>query len=438
MQNYFYALSDALFKKINANETLLTGFEGEDSDFVRFNHNKIRQAGSVAQRTIHLDLIAGKRHANASVDISGDIKLDVSQLTQTLQSLREQRKFLPEDPYLFYSTAVNNSETLHDNSLIKSGDAVEQIRHASDKMDMVGIFANGRQYTGFSNSMGQRNWHSNASFNFDWSCYHEKDKAVKSDYAGFDWQQNVITGKMQHVRHQLEIICKPPITIKPGKYRAYIAPAALNEIISMMAWGGFSLKSHRTKETPLIQMLEQGRSLSPAFSLQENHARNLAPMFTNSGFIKPEKVQLIDNGCYKDCLINPRSAVEYNSQTNAETEYPGALDLAAGELANDTILNELGTGLYISNLWYLNFSDRNACKLTGMTRFACFWVENAKILAPINVMRFDESIYDLLGKNLQGFTTEREFIFDAGTYGRRSSNSIELPGALVNAMRFTL
>ncbi|VAW66688.1 hypothetical protein MNBD_GAMMA08-1168, partial [hydrothermal vent metagenome] len=160
MQDYFYALSDALFKKINASETLLIGFEGEDSDFVRFNHNKIRQAGSVAQRIIHLDLVEGKRHANARVDISGDIKMDTSQLEQTLQSLREQRKFLPEDPWLFYATKINSSETLHDNSLIESGDALEQIHHASDKMDMVGIFANGRQYTGFSNSMGQRNWHS--------------------------------------------------------------------------------------------------------------------------------------------------------------------------------------------------------------------------------------------------------------------------------------
>ncbi|HED33694.1 MAG TPA: hypothetical protein ENJ08_05670 [Gammaproteobacteria bacterium] len=438
MQNYFYALSDALFKKINASETLLIGFEGEDSDFVRFNHNKIRQAGSVAQRTVHLDLIAGKRHANASVDISGDIKIEISQLEQTLHSLREQRKFLPEDPWLFYATEINNSETFHDNEPVKSSDAIEQIQHACGKMDMVGIFANGHQYTGFSNSTGQRNWHSNASFNFDWSCYHEKDKAVKSDYAGFNWQHDIISEKMQHIRHQLAIISKPPITIKPGEYRAYIAPAALNEIIGMMAWGGFSLKSHRTRETPLIQMLEQGRTLSPAFSLRENHARNLAPMFTDSGFIKPEQVQLIENGHYKDCLINPRSAAEYNQQINAEAEYPGALDLAPGNLPNNDILTELGTGLYINNLWYLNFSDRNACKLTGMTRFACFWVEDSKIQAPINVMRFDESIYDLLGENLHELTAEREFIFDASTYGQRSSSSIELPGALVNAMRFTL
>ena len=65
-------------------------------------------------------------------------------------------------------------------------------------------------------------------------------------------------------------------------------------------------------------------------------------------------------------------------------------------------------------------------------------VENGEIKAPINVMRFDESLYDLLGDNLQHVTKEREFIFDPGTYGKRSNSSIELPGILVKSMCLTL
>ncbi len=45
MQDYFYSLGDALFKQLEGDEQLLLGFNGEDSDFVRLNHNKIRQAG---------------------------------------------------------------------------------------------------------------------------------------------------------------------------------------------------------------------------------------------------------------------------------------------------------------------------------------------------------------------------------------------------------
>ena len=57
MQDYFYALADAMFSKLGGDEQLLLDFSGEDSDFVRLNHNRIRQAGYVAQRRLSLDLI---------------------------------------------------------------------------------------------------------------------------------------------------------------------------------------------------------------------------------------------------------------------------------------------------------------------------------------------------------------------------------------------
>jgi len=438
MQDYFYSLGDALFKTLGGNEQLLLFFSGEDSDFVRLNLNKIRQTGNVAQRRLSLDLIEGKRHAEASVDLAGNSEQDLKQLVETLNILRQQRELLSEDPYLNYSTAINDSEYHHDNEVIDSHEAVEQVIKAATGMDLAGIFANGTQYSGFANSMGQRNWHSSANFNFDWSCYHAKDKAVKSGYAGFDWQQEKLAAKVETIKHQLATISRPSKTIDPGPYRAYLAPSAVNEIINLMSWGGFGLKSHRTKTTPLIQMLEQGRTLASSISLGENHARGLAPIFTSDGFIKPDQVQLISSGVYQDCLASSRSAMEYDCVTNAESEYPGALDLAAGDLPADEILNELDTGLYINNLWYLNFSDRNACQLTGMTRFACFWVENGEIQAPVDVMRFDDSVYDLLGTNLLGLTEDRELILDSSSYGQRSNRSIELPGVLVKELRLTL
>ena len=447
MQDYFYALSDALFGKLQADEQLLLGFSAEDSDFVRLNHNRIRQAGSVAQRSLSLDLIQGKRHAQASIELAGEQALDMAQLDSTLKKCREQRALLPEDPYLIFANEINNTEYHHDNAAINSHDAVQQIVQAASMdggdMDLVGLFANGTQYAGFANSMGQRNWHSSASFNFDWSCYLAKengksDRAVKSNYAGFNWQPDVLAAKMDSIKHQLSILSRPSRKLQPGSYRAYLAPAAVSEIINMMSWGGFGLKSHRTKSTPLLQMVEQGRTLDSSISLREYHARGLAPIFTGKGFIKPDQVQLIRDGRYQDCLVDSRSAMEYDQLINADVEFPGSLELSAGELNSEDILKQLDTGLYINNLWYLNFSDRNACQMTGMTRFACFWVEQGEIQAPVNVMRFDDSIYHLFGSSLLGLTKEREMILNPGTYGQRSNHSIELPGILVSGLRLTL
>ena len=174
--------------------------------------------------------------------------------------------------------------------------------------------------------------------------------------------------------------------------------------------------------------------------ITENTAEGIAPDFQSQGFIRPAKVSLIEQGCFRNCLASPRSAKEYSVPTNGagSGESPFSIDMAPGSLAQGEVLQELGTGLYINNLWYLNFSDRPACRMTGMTRFATLWVENGEIVAPVNVMRFDESIYRVLGQNLLGLTQERDLILDSETYGGRSTRSGRLPGAIVDEFAFTL
>ena len=73
-----------------------------------------------------------------------------------------------------------------------------------------------------------------------------------------------------------------------------------------------------------------------------------------------------------------------------------------------------------------------------MTRFATFWVDGGEIQAPLNVMRFDETVYRLFGSNLVALTSEREFMLDPSTYGSRSTFSARVPGALLEDFALTL
>ena len=154
--------------------------------------------------------------------------------------------------------------------------------------------------------------------------------------------------------------------------------------------------------------------------------------------MKPERVELIGEGRYRDCLANARSAREYGETVNCASEHPESLDMAEGHLPPDQVLSALGTGVYISDLWYCNYSDRNHCRITGMTRFACLWVEKGRPVAPINVMRFDESLLHILGERLEAITSERQHILENATYEKRSEVSARLPGLLVDGFTFTL
>jgi len=44
---------------------------------------------------------------------------------------------------------------------------------------------------------------------------------------------------------------------------------------------------------------------------------------------------------------------------------PSSIDVAPGAIPVERVLQTLDTGLYVGNLWYLNFSDRVACRTTA-------------------------------------------------------------------------
>jgi len=439
-QGYFRTLSERLVAALQGAEVLTMFVEAEESDFVRFNKAKVRQAGTVKQGQLLLDLIQGSRHASGRYSLSGHLVEDVAEGVALLDALRQTLPFLPEDPHLLYATEAQSTERVEPNLLPDAGVMVDSILGASQGLDVVGILASGPLMRGFANSLGQFNWFESSSFNFDWSLYHQADKAVKCGYADTHWEDATLTSKMGEAAEQLAVMKRASRNIDPGSYRAYLAPAALNEIMGMLSWGGFGLKEQKTKRSPLLRAAEGRSKLDSRFSLTENISGGIAPGFGCSGFLRPDAVKLFEDGEMVNALVSPRSAKEFGVNTNGAgpNEMPDSLDLAPGDTTTEQVLRELGTGIWINNLWYLNYSDRSSCRITGMTRFATFWVEGGEIVAPLDVMRFDDTIYRMMGDGLVGLTSERELIMDPGTYGGRSTSSARLPGALISDLVLTL
>jgi predicted Zn-dependent protease len=436
VKEFFFALSGALDRELRAGEMLLCTLAAERSDFIRFNRGRVRQPGSVEQRIFTLRLVSNNRQATATLAVAGNDD-DVSLARSALARLREAITDVPEDPLLMIAEAQRSTHTERRGSLPTSQSVAEQV--ASNDVDLVGIYAAGTIYRAFASSRGQRNWHEADTFNFDWSLHLDADKAIKTGYAGFDWDESFFQRRLESARSQLERMAQPRRTIAPGEYRAYLAPRALEELAGMMCWGGFSARARATRQSPLLRM-EHGATLASRVNFSENTEEGLAPHFQDEGFVKPGHVTFIHEGSRRDTLVSPRSAKEYGLEPNGADagESPESLDVAPGALSEADALAALDTGLYIGNLWYLNYSDRPAGRITGMTRFGTFWVEHGRIVAPVSAMRFDDSIYRMLGENLIDFTRERELLLDTSTYEARSTRSMRLPGALLRALRFTL
>ena len=440
-QAYFDDLVSSATDHLTGDEVLLANMSGERTDFIRFNKGDVRQAGTVEQRDLSVDLIEGGRHVGGSFTLTGDRGSDEARLRHLVETLREQRRLVPEDPFLLYNTEPVTTDRVETGAVPDPDAALADIRDAAGDKDLVGIYAAGDTFSGFANSLGQRNWFQSATFNLDWSFYLHADKAAKNLYAGFEWDDDEFARKVDWSTRQLAALERDPLDLSPGDYRTYLAPAAINELLELMSWyGAFGKRALETKQTPFLKLNLGEASLSPMISIAEETAHGVAPNFQSQGFLRPDAVPLVTHGHPADTLVSPRSAREYGVATNGanSAEAPQSVALAPGDIDTATVSDALGTGLYVGNLWYTNWSDKTACRATGMTRFATFWVEDGDIVAPVNVLRFDDTAYHLLGDHLEGLTDTTELLLDPMSYEARSTDSSRLPGAVISAMRFVL
>jgi predicted Zn-dependent protease len=385
-------------------------------------------------------VVAGARQATSRISLTGDMLTDTRALLAERARLIDDLPHVPEDAYLLLPTEVSNTERDAAGRVPSAAQVIEAVVNQGRDTDLVGFYAGGPIARGFADSRGQRNWHRVASFHLEWCLYRGGDQAVKSAYAGTFWDDASFDSRMSAAREQLALLSRPVKVLQPGAYRVYLSPVAVADLLGTLSWGGFGHKDLRTGVSTLIQAHRGQASFSESITLTEASGEGIAPRFQSDGFVKPGCVPLVKNGSIGGTLVSPRTAREYNVPANGAsgTESPDALAMAGGTLDANDVLAALGTGVYISDLHYLNYSDRQACRMTGMTRFACFWVERGQIVAPIGVMRFDDSLLRMFGEGLEALTQSGELVPDSSTYHERALRSVTAPGAIVRNFRFTL
>ncbi|GAB4473615.1 MAG: TldD/PmbA family protein [Elainellaceae cyanobacterium] len=436
----FLALAEAIAAQLLPAEQFTLSLNAEQSQFVRFNQARVRQAGRIVDCRVGLTLMAAQRTASWRFPLTGNWETDWAIAAAALADLRADLSHLPIDPYQVLPSGESTSRDVHQGRLLSPESVVDVLLPEVDGLDFAGIYAGGRMLQAYADSVGQRHWFATDSFSLDYSLFTADGQAVKGTLAGGEWDAAAYATKLADSKRQLERLSRTPKPIPKGGYRVYLAPAALAEIVAMFSWGGVSESALQQGESALGALQRGDRTLSPQFTLQENFAPGLVPRFNNLGEIAPMSLTLIDQGKLVNTLINSRTAKEYGKTANGanSSESLRSPEVCPGSLPAAEVLKALDTGLYLSNLHYLNWSDRPTGRITGMTRYACFWVEQGEIVAPIENLRFDESLYRCLGENLMALTQHADFIPNVDTYDRRSLGGLRVPGALVEDFTFTL
>jgi predicted Zn-dependent protease len=435
----FRSLSSFLFGKLQAGEELALNFQAEDSLFLRFNGAKVRQGTQVFQQTLEGEFHGGAKTVKFSFPLSGDAQNDRELALDQLELARSEAAELPDDPFQVAFANKGESREAFGGELLAPEKATERVCSLAKGHDFVGIYAGGPIVIATANSHGQFHFFATENFSVDYSLF-DGPKAVKSAYASAQWSDEKFRQSVSSSAERLTLLKKPVQNVERGQYRVYMAPDAVSSLVNILSWGALSFSAYKRGLSPLQKWIDGEESLSPLFSLEENFTLGGMPRFNSLGEVAPARLPLIEKGKRRNLLCSSRSAKEFGGESNqAEPhEVLRSPDLAAGELEEKDILARLGTGLYLSNLHYLNWSDRRSARVTGMTRYACFWVEKGAIVGPIRDLRFDESLYRVFGSELEAVTKEREVLPDTSTYERRQPGLSRAPGILLKNFTFTL
>lgn len=444
-ESTFDAICDVLLGELRPDEALAMEFSGESSTFMRFNRGNVRQIGQVESAAIGFQYFRDGRTLASGFVATGERELDAALAAHAIESARREAALLPPDPYQVLPAATSRSRQEFAGRLPDASRLPEIVLAPGDALadagaEFVGIHSQGPVCRGAATSSGARHWFAAETFLVDYSACLPNGKAVKSSYAGREWDGAEYVRRLTSAASRLEALGRPAKVLEPGEYRAYLTPEALAKLMDFFSWYGISERQMREGESAFLALKEGRSSLSRLFGLVQDFDLGVEPRFNASGELAPERLELIAGGKLSSTLVSTRSERQYGVPSNAapESEDLRSASLSPGELDEGRAIEAIGTGLYLSNLHYLNWSDVDSARVTGMTRFACLWVEDGKIVSPIKDLRFDDSLYRVMGENLEALTRQRSLVVNPSSYGGRALGGYLLPGALVDGFRFTL
>lgn len=443
MHSYLKNISEKLFSHLTEGEELSLSLHSEESDFIRFTKSQVRQNTQVNQHELAMQYQANSRSYRVAFPLTLDEKTDLALLTERLLDIRQTLPLLDENPQI--TPMVNNgvSEVYKKSDYPQADAFIEKVQKHFAGADLVGLYSAGPIRQASINSKGQFHYFENDHFFFDYSVY-DGPRAAKGYYSTEKWDDDTFASQAASTLNTLSLLKRPPVKVKPGQHRTYLAPMAVAEIVEIFNWRAVSRSAYEQGFTPLKKLYTREQLFSTQFSLIENNGLGLNSHFNSQGEPSPQLLPVIENGEMKNFLIIAATAKEYKLESNNadsgmwHTEAMRSIEVRAGTLDEATILKQLGTGLYLTNLHYINWSDPQAARLTGMTRFACFWVENGEIVGPIQDLRFDDTLYRIFGTELVGLTQTRSTFINTLTYSKRRLGGMIVPGALLQQMNFTL
>ena len=196
-----------------------------------------------------------------------------------------------------------------------------------------------------------------------------------------------------------------PETIPIGDYEAVLTPAAVATFTGFIGRLGFSARAYQDGYSFVtdkigsqvfdekLTLVDRGRSLDTIGALP----------FDGDGVPKGT-LSLVNNGIAENLCYDTYTALKDGTESTGHASLksgggfgrgypsPGNLVMETGSASVDEMIEDTKRGVLLSRLHYVNPIRRDKAVISGLTRDACWLIENGEIKHPIKVMRFTDSV----------------------------------------------
>jgi len=237
-----------------------------------------------------------------------------------------------------------------------------------------------------------------------------------------------------------------PVDLPPGEYPVVLEPAAVGELLAMLAWQTFNGLAYVEDRSAFSGRLGQ-RLASPAINLSDSprFPRTFQHGFDAEGVPKLP-LPLIQDGVAMNVVHDTVTGALAGAASTGHATAPGGSTY--GPIATNLVLvgggasdaaelcRHIERGVYVTRLWYVNPVRPKETLLTGVTRDGTFLIEDGEVTRPLVDMRFTDSALGLLERT-QALGSAPVLTSDGEFYGRRFATGAVCPPLRAASMRFT-
>jgi predicted Zn-dependent protease len=194
--------------------------------------------------------------------------------------------------------------------------------------------------------------------------------------------------------------------LAPGRYHVVLGAEAVGDLLQFLPALGFS---GELAAAGLGLTTRAGQPLLPAWAdiADDGTADTGLPLDFDIEGVTRRRVAFFDRGQVGEPVTDLATAASLGRPSTghahiAREQVPGPaaanIVMAPGTAGEQDLIAAVEHGVYLQRFWYTRLVDRVAGTITGVTRDACFRIENGRLTEPLEGMRFTESVIDVLAQ----------------------------------------